>query len=213
MNDKARLELERYLDDELPAGRQAVVARLLSLDHEARVYLDRLARLRDLARRHDPAAAHPGVRAVIPLPSRPRRHSPWAIAAAAVVASGLATIVWRNRPTPEAAVARNAAAVASPPQVALTSSPLIRTQDVALYTWANTAQRRPEPAVSALLRIRTRSEKRSAALEILAIDLANANAQVAGKLEPLALLHKPVPGGHGRNERHGRRTHPVTPGA
>jgi hypothetical protein len=130
-----------------------------------------------------------------------------------VVASGLASIVWRNLPTPEAAVARNAVAVASPPQVAQTSNPLIRTRDVALYTWANTAQRRPEPAASALLRIRTRSEKRPAALEILALDLANANAQVAGRLEPLALLHKPVPRGHGRTERHGRRIHPATPGA
>ena len=57
MNDRRRLELERYFDGELPLDRRAEVARLLLEDGEARRYLGRLARLRDLARTQQPAAA------------------------------------------------------------------------------------------------------------------------------------------------------------
>jgi hypothetical protein len=213
MNDEARLELERYFDGELPADRHAEVARLLSEDHEARVYLDRLAGLRALAQRHDPAAGRPAGLVAISLPSRPRRVRAWAIAVAALAVSIAALVVGRNHSTSEAPDAPNLRVVAGPTQVPPEPNPPIRTHEVALYTWANTAQRRPEPAASALLLPRMYSGKRPAAVEILALELANATTELAGKLEPLALLHKPAPGGRSRNERHGRHIRSVTPGA
>jgi len=213
MNDRARVELERYFDGELPADRCAKVARLLAEDLDAGAYWDRLARLRVLAQRHDPAAGCLTGSVVIPLSSRPQRVCAWAIAAAASAASIAAALALRNDSTSEMPGAPNLVVVAGPTQVPPGPNPTIRTQEVALYTWANSAQRPPEPAVSALLLPSMRSAKRPAAVEILALDLANAATNVTGTLEPLALLHKPAPGGRSRNERHGRHIRSVTPGA
>jgi hypothetical protein len=212
MNDSARLELERYFDGELPAGRHAEVARLLAKDHEAGAYLDRMARLRALAQRHDPAAGCSEGLVVMPCSSRPQKVRVWAIVAAALAASITTALVWRNHSTSEVPAARDLVVVASPTQLPPGPNPTIRTQEVALYTWANSAHRRPEPAASNLLLPRMRSTKRSAAVEILALDLANAATNLAGKLEPLALLHKPAPGGRSRNERHDRHIRAVIPG-
>jgi anti-sigma factor RsiW len=52
MNDEFGLMLEQYFDGEFSADREAECARLVAQDYRARNYLDRLARLRALARRH-----------------------------------------------------------------------------------------------------------------------------------------------------------------
>jgi len=213
MNDRARLELEQYFDGELPADRRAKVARLLAEDHEASAYWDRMARLRALAQRHDPAAGYPVGLVATPLPSRSRRVCASAIAAGALVASITALVVWRDHSSSGVPGAPNLVVVAGPTQVPPVSNPTIRSPEIAFFTWANSAQRPPEPAASALLLSRMRSAKRPAAVEILALDLANAATNVAGLLEPLALLHKPAPGSRSRNERHGRHIRSVTPDA
>ena len=116
-------------------------------------------------------------------------------------------MVWRHGPDSDATGARNDAVVAGPIEIARTDGPPIMTREVALYTWANTAGRHPEPAARALLFPSTGLGKRPAAVEILALGLANATSDLARKLEPLALLHKAPAGGRGNSERHGR--HPV----
>ena len=208
MNDDSCLELEQYFDDELPADRHAACARLVSEDHEAHVYLDRLAGLRALARRYDR-----GCSATIPLPSRSQRLRPWAIRAAGLAACIAVLVVWRNDPTTEAPGDPSLMVVAGPIQVPLSYKTFTQTQEVAIYTWANTAKRRPQLAACVLLSARTRFGKRRVAVEILALELANATTELAEKLEPLALLHKPAPRGRSRNEWHGRQIRSVLPGA
>jgi hypothetical protein len=84
-------------------------------------------------------------------------------------------------------------------------------REVELYTWANRNRRRPETAAGAVLLSRSRPGRRPAALEVLALDLANASPALAEELEPLALLHKSPPGGRGRMERQARRPRPAAP--
>jgi hypothetical protein len=211
MNQEVRLKLECYFDGELPADRHAEVAQLLSQDKEASLHVDRLARLRAMAGCHDRVALDQFVR---PPAVRPRtaRHQVWALAAA-VAASVAAVMVWRDGPASDATGARNDGVVAVPVQFAQTEGPRIMTREVVLYTLANTAGRPPEPAARALLLNSTRLGKRPAVIEILALGLANATSDLAGKLEPLALLHKAPAGGRGNNERHGRRARSGRPSA
>jgi hypothetical protein len=211
MNQKVRLKLECYFDGELPADQNREVARLLSQDSEARLYLDRLARLRARALFHDSVAGDHYVRPPA-VRSRTARRQVWALAAT-VAASVAAVMVWRHGPASDATGARNDAVVAGPIEIARTDGPPIMTREVALYTWANTAGRHPEPAARALLFPSTRLGKRPAAVEILALGLANATSDLARKLEPLALLHKAPAGGRGNCERHGRRARSGRPSA
>jgi hypothetical protein len=107
--------------------------------------------------------------------------------------------------------ASNPTAIVAPAAIVAPSERLAPIREVALYTWANRNRRRPETAAGAILLSSARSGKRLPAIEVLALDLANATPELAGELEPLALLHKSPPGGRGRMERHGRRPRPVIP--
>jgi hypothetical protein len=204
MTDERRLELERFFDGELPPDRQAEAARLVAEDGDARLYVDRLARLRALARAHESAAAA--------RPSRRRIPLVLAGAAAALAASVAALVVWWGRTASEASTAPGSAAVVVPALIAVPSGRFGPIREVELYTWANRNRRRPETAAGAVLLSRARPGRRPAALEVLALDLANASPTLADELEPLALIHKSPPGGRGRMERHARRPHPAVPG-
>ncbi len=211
MNDERRLELEQYFDGELPLDRHTEIARLVSEDGEARLYLHRLARLRNLARSHQPAAGRPASR-VLPSPP-PEWGAPrgLAVATVALAASVAAVIVWRGRMAPEMPGAPASAASVAPAAVVAPSERLAPILEVELYTWANRNQRRPETAASAIFFSGSRSRKRPAAVEVLALDLANAAPGLAEELEPLAVLHKSPRGGRGRVERHARRPRPAAP--
>jgi hypothetical protein len=205
MNDQTRQALERYFDGELSAD-DADLAFRLSREAEARRYLDQLAALRGLAVRHRRLACPLD----IPLTPRRRYSRVWAVALAASV---VAVVVGRFLAT---SVRPGEALVnASPARIDVEHSPdrLVRARDVAIYTWANAAQRRPERAARALLVPRTNSGKRPATVEILILELANASTEQAAALEPLALVHKPALGGRGKSERHGRRTRSIPPRA
>jgi hypothetical protein len=213
MNDKTRLELEQYFDSELPAHERAGAACLLDEDGEARRYLARLAELRAVAQRHERATHRPSSEVRMPLSSRSRMWRAWGIAAAALAAIVVPVVVWRRQSTFEAPGAPGLTFVAGPTKFPPCDDSSIQSDEIALYTWANTDQRRPEAAASALLLPRMRSGKRPAAVEILALELANASAPHADKLEPIAVVHRHVPGGRGSSEWRGRHARPLTPGA
>jgi hypothetical protein len=208
VNDERRLELERYFDGELHLDRHAEIARLVSEDGETRLYLRRLARLRDLARSHELAAGRPASRVLTPPPPRSRAPRGPVVAAAALAAGVALMVVWRIRTAPEGPGA--ATSVAPAPIVVPFERPA-SIPEVELYTWANRSRRRPEAAASAILFSGARSGKRPAAAEVLALDLANAAPGLAEELEPLLLLHKSPRGSRGRTERHARRPRPAAP--
>jgi hypothetical protein len=212
MNDALRSELEQYFDEELPRERQTLVEHLISEDSEARAYLDQLARLRTVARSHDPAVVRSAVRGFVPPSSRARIERGWAVATVSLAASVAAILILRSQTGFEAPGARNTNAIAAPALRAGAAHPTVKIPEVGLYTWANQVQRRPDTAAKTVLLSRTRSGKRTAAAEILALDLANAPSAGAEELEPLAVLHKPAPGGRIRIERHTRRARWVAPG-
>jgi hypothetical protein len=208
MTDELRLELERYFDGELPPHRHAEAARLVSEDGDARLHVHRLARLRALARAHESAAARPASRAVA---SRRRIPRVLAAATAALAASVAAWIVWRCRTSSEVPGAPGPTVIVAPAPVVGPSGGPAPIREVELYIWANRDRRRPDAAARAILLSGSRSGRRPAAAEVLALALANATPELAEELEPLALLHKSPPGGRGRIERHGRRPHPSAP--
>ena len=209
MNDEGRLELERYFDGELPADRRTEIARLLAGDAEARRHLGRLARLRSLARSRGPAMSR-GVPSLAPRPlTRAIRNA----ATAALAASLAAVILWRGGPAPDVPDAVGPPPIiVSAPGATVAERP-VPIPEVKLYTWANQDRRPPETAANVVLRSSGRARRRPAAVEVLALDLANATPERADDLEPLALLHKAPPGGRGHNERHVRRPRPGEPGA
>jgi hypothetical protein len=133
--------------------------------------------------------------------------------AAASVACIAILIVWHNEPIIDAPGDARLLVITGSMQIPPSTNLALKTQEIALYTWANTAPRSPEPVASALLVPRMRSGKRPVEVEILALDLANATMARAGKLEPLAALHKPIPGGRTRSERHGRQVRSNSPRA
>jgi hypothetical protein len=208
VTDERRLELERYFDGELPPDRQARIARRLPEDGEARLHLRRMARLRALARSHETAA----IPVPRPHPTRPQPARVLAVAAAAVAAIVAIAVVRRGRTSSDDVPgAPGPAAIVAPAPVVGPSVGPAPIREVELYTWANRDRRRPDSAARAILRSGARSGKRAAAAEVLALDLANADSELAEDLEPLALLHKSPPGGRVRMERHARRPRPVAP--
>jgi anti-sigma factor RsiW len=212
MNDSLRSELEQYFDGELRRERQTLVEHLISEDSDARTYLEQLARLRTLARSHDPAVVRSAVRGFAPPSSRARIARVWAVATVSLAASVAAILILRIQTGFEASRARNTKTIATPALRAGAVNRPVKIQEVELYTWANQVQRRPDTAAKTVLLSRTRSGKRTAAAEMLALDLANAPSALAEELEPLAVLHKSAPGGRIRIERHTRRARSVAPG-
>ena len=124
------------------------------------------------------------------------------MATVSLAASVAAVIVWQGRMAPEMPGASASAAIVAPAAVVAPSERLAPILEVELYTWANRNQRRPETAASAIFFSGSRSRKRPAAVEVLALDLANAAPGLAEGLEPLAVLHK--------SPRRGPRPHGTT---
>jgi hypothetical protein len=211
MNDERRLELEQYFDGELSPDRHAEIARLLRGDGEARLYLRRLTRLRNLARSHERAARRRASRVLLPPPPRSRAPRVLAVATAALAASVAAAIVWRGRTASEVPGASSPTTIVAPGPIAAPPERTTLIREVELYTWANRNHRRPEAAASAILFSGARPGKRPAAVEILALDLVNAAPGLAEELEPIAVLRKSPRGGRGRAERHARRPRPAAP--
>jgi anti-sigma factor RsiW len=212
MNDAFRSELERYFDGELSSDRQTKVERVLSEDSEARLYVNRLSRLRTLARSHEPAFCRSTVRGFVPPPSRARFQRVWAVATVSLVASVAAMFIVRRQTGFEPPRAPNNEAIVAPAPMATATERPVKIQEVEVYTWANRDRRSPDSVVNTVLLSRTRSGKLPAAMEILALDLANAPPSMAEELEPLAMLHKSAPGGHIRSERRARRPRSGAPG-
>ncbi len=210
MNDELRFTLEQYFDGELPATRHAETADLAAESEDAQRYLDRLAVLRGLARRHRPGVAWRGSRRGL------------AVVAAGVLAAaaGLAAILVLSRPSqrsPSGAVLSRPSEIKAPALASrrhlLASGPRLAGPEIALYQWANCGSDRADPAMSALVLARTRPGKRPPSVEMLAIELANTNPDRAARLEPLAFLKQPGPGGRSRMARHARTVRSVPPGA
>jgi hypothetical protein len=177
VNDERRLALERFFDGEADADDPRVAAD----GPEARDYLRRLGLLRDLARRHDPAADLPSRRPVV-VPPRPRgRIVATALALAAGVLflflsfaarSGLRTgrepaslPAGGPQPTASAGVAVAATARSRSPRPPL---------EVELYRWANASSPHREEAARVVLSRVASLHGRPASREILALELANA---------------------------------------
>jgi len=249
MNDDRRLELERFLDGELPAPEAAAVGAGLPIDPAAARYLGELGALRRLANRHDPAAASPAApikapaprrlaatagaalsvrvadligraatraerrlsdRPTIPLPAPPRA-ARWLAAVAATAASVAILIPWAlsRGPTRDHAPPSIAPpVVAGPPPVPRPIPVPVpdggESPEVAWHRWANREPRRPEVAGRALWQ--SAGRHRPAALEVLTLELANAPAAAAGRLQRAAAVRVAAPGGRPRPEH---RHHPA----
>jgi hypothetical protein len=212
MNDALRSELEQYFDEELSTERRIEIEQLLTENGEARTYLHQLARLRTLACSHKPAFVHSAVRGFVPPRSRVRVARIWVIATVSMAGSVVAMFIFRSQTGVDAPGGRSTKAIAAPAIRAVAANRPVKLQEVGLYAWANQVQRSSETAAKTVLLSRTRAGKRTAAAEILALDLANAPSALAEELEPLAVLHKSAPGGRIHLERHTRRLRPAAPG-
>lgn len=162
MTDDRRLQIELYLDDELPAADRLAVERFLAVDVEASSYLAQLRRLRSLAVRHDPTPS--------PLPKPKSASAPigsaihWA--ATFVVAASLALValnVGFHRPNPAVELVHVPAPVA---EMKIKS-------DVDWYLWANADDRSAAVAAKASLAPLPKHGSRNARREILVIEMAN----------------------------------------
>lgn len=197
MNDDDRLlELGRFFDGELPEPARSILACGLATDAEAVRHLDSLHCLRRLANYHDPAA---GVTALAP-----RRRSASAWKRAAVAAAVLALVGWPKapglRPVPEAPTTARVEA----PQTAGANEPAATSSEVAWHRWANASSRRPEPAARALWHSELASSSRRGRrprLEVLALELANSDAEGASRLQRDAVARRGGPWGRPRPDR------------
>ena len=184
MTDDRRLEIERRFDGE-PAGvgRPEPFEGPLD-DPEDHKHRERLARLRDLARRHDPASEVPQRAFVLP-DSRSRR-SRWWLAVAATAAA-VALLIGRvsrvDQLAPVVVVVPSEKSAVRPTEVAVERPPL----EVELYGWANTPSRASQQAARLILGPGSPSKKRSPADEILALELANAALQPRGGVQRFAV--------------------------
>ena len=194
MTDDRSLEIERYFDGELADQDRRPVLDRLAGDPEARRHLDRLMVLREVARRHDPAANIPR-RTISPI--RRRRPVPSWLAVASIAAA-VALLCW-----PRARVMdppRNGTEERS--RLRSASSPLPTTDrlslstdrpplEVELYGWANTPSRAPGQAARLVLGPASAAHKRSPADEILALELANATPKARGDVRRFAVSRGP----------------------
>jgi hypothetical protein len=190
MTDDRRLEIERRFDGELDGLGPASPVE----DPEARQHLDRLSRLRDLSRRHDPAATAP--RREFKVPDRRPRRTSWLVVAGVAAAAVLAYVAveFRTKP-PDIAVL--VVKPAQPPVITRPVEPSVARPplEVELYGWANTPTRAPKQVARLVISPGSPSRKRSPADEILALELANAPAQARSGVQRFAVSKgsKPAP--------------------
>ncbi|MGO9920337.1 MAG: hypothetical protein ACLQIB_37305 [Isosphaeraceae bacterium] len=183
MNDARREILERLFDGEPVAGDPRDAAD----DAESLAYLQRLSLLRELARRHDPAAALPARQPAFVPPRSRRRILATLLAVAASVL--FAALVLRNGSRaklerasipsePPPSCAHDEGAVTAP---ARPRSPR-PTLEVELYRWANESSPYPDDAAGVVLSRVGSLRGRHASREILALELANATPGSAIKI-------------------------------
>ncbi len=175
MNDERRQVLERLFDGE-PAVQDP---RDEADDAESLAYVRRLSLLRELALRHDPAAAIPPGQPVL-VPLRSRRRTVAAVLALAASVLFVALMVHHGRRAhpgpasiPAAPSSPSAGSSVADARIAGSRSPR-PPLEVELYRWANESPPyRDDAAGVALSRVGT-LQGRPASREILALELANA---------------------------------------
>lgn len=210
MND---LEIERLFDGELPPADRRRAFDALETDPEARRHFDRLARLRELSRRHDPAANWLEGRPFAPLP----RRLPWRPALAAAVAAVAAVVLLSRMGDP----ARVGPVTPLPFAVGPVATPVVAPAgmvdrgplEVELYRWANAPGRAAGQAARLVLSSSTATRKRSPADEILALELANASPKTRGDVRRFAAARMPRPAVPAKPIAHGPRSRTVPPTA
>ncbi|MDR3633172.1 MAG: hypothetical protein P4L84_04995 [Isosphaeraceae bacterium] len=182
MNDARRLLLERYFDGELAAAEQDELRRDLADDPAALRHLDQLALLRTLARAHDPS-----VQPALAAPKTAVVQPAWRFAIPIALAAAASLVLMLTAPgerpagrglAPSVAALPKSSAVVEARPAALRSraaNPL----EVELIRLANTPSRRPERAARAVLSRGSPLQRRPAAREILALELANGAVRAA----------------------------------
>lgn len=188
MTEARRLELERYLDGELPPDERTRVIRQLVTDLEARNYLDRLRDVRELTQRAfepDVSEPHPALMFVAP-ESRPPR---WRLPAAAAIVAASAFLAWEFRETWFPATATR-------PPSAPPASPAAERPADTLY--ASFDQERPAvdstapskaKIVQSLMDSPPTTRERDTNKEMLALQLANDSEQ-ENKLAGIAMMRR-----------------------
>jgi hypothetical protein len=175
--------MERLFDGE-PVADDACEAAAAA---ESLAYLRRLGLLRELAQRHDPAAAAPPRLPVFVPPRSRRRIFATVLALAASVWFATLAVRYGVRTNPEPASiptgpprpsARAGVAVASTAWARSPRPPL----EVELYRWANESSPYREDAAGVVLSRVGSLQGRPASREILALELANATPGSAVKL-------------------------------
>lgn len=182
MNDELRMRLGRHFDGEPPEAPLGDPAD----GPEARAYLRQLDALRELARRHDPAARSPHRCAVV-FPVRPRRR---VLAATMALAASMlvGVIALRTQPRAVPVVAPRTASglrVAATHRVRTARPPL----EVEIYRLANSASPERDDVVRAVLSWGEPRHGRAASREVLALELANAPPGLAPRLARSAATH------------------------
>jgi hypothetical protein len=190
MTLERRREIERLFDGELPEGDRARLLDELLEDPEGRDHLDRLAILRGLARRHDPASKIPRREVIL---STTRRPVPWWLAVAATAAA-VALLCWprgrENQPPRVVTIGPSGKVIVAPSRSSTGRAPPPFDRpplEVELYRWANTPARAPGQAALLVLSPPSPSRKRSPADEILALELANGPSAARGNVRRFAV--------------------------
>jgi hypothetical protein len=175
MNDERRQTLERLFDGE-PVGDDAHDA---ADDAESLAYLRRLSLLRELALRHDPAAAVSPRRPVLIPPRSRRRISATLLALAASVLVMALAVRYGLRTDPERnSIPSDSSGPAATEGLVVSSAASPRSPrpplEVELYRWANESSPYRDDAAGVVLPRAGSFEGRPASREILALELANA---------------------------------------
>lgn len=210
MKAEDRKDLELYAAGRLPVERTEAVERLVFADEDARQFLAQLIgggtpkTLR--SRKSRRSSRHRSSRSR----ERLRRNL---LALSVVVAAGVVATYFISRylPAPAVPAIRTAAPsvrVAAPPEPPPVFHPPIASKEVELFESANSDPRRPEVAARSRLYRERGSRRRPATDEVLALELANAEPALSGKLEPIAVSSEPRPGAA---NRHGKGRQPGSP--
>ncbi|GAC1471082.1 MAG: hypothetical protein NVSMB9_16830 [Isosphaeraceae bacterium] len=220
MNDEERLLLlQRLFDNELSDDDRQFLAQARVDDPESRRYLDQLSRLRVLANRHEPTVsrARPIRFAVEP---KARSAHRVLLSFGAIAAGLVAWLAFLNSQPLERGRADGPLSVVRAP-VGRVETRSTRTPEqaqgpleVELYRWANTPARGASGTARAVLSGSSTSHRRSAAREILALELANATPRAMGKVPRVVLSNGAlIPGPFRRPTPGHRRPPPNTPSA
>ncbi len=213
MNDPQRLACERLFDDEVPEAERDALLRELVRTPAADAYFQQLGRLRELSRRHDPAALQPRAW-VLPeslevepavLPFVAPGPGPGVFGGSSRKLAGLCAIgalaacllVWgtlsavRPKPAQVVVIPKNVAPVTRPsvslkPTAEHPGNNAIRSLEANLSRWANAPAGKPETVARLILSHSSTGRRRSSGREILALKLANSATTNAESLQRVA---------------------------